>query len=761
MRMVSLAVLIGLLFEAVPTLQSPPSSSPSPPASQSAEPGIIRGTVVDTEGGTPIVDVSVRVQSTGTTTVTDAAGHFELTGLLPGEHELYVSVVNFVLVTRRVHVGEGDVTEVTLALTQGTGTYTETVSVVAAAAEPRRAVAESLVRGIQLQELSGLLANDPLRAVQAMPGVTAGDDFRSDFAVRGAGPLQTGFVFEGMASPFLLHTVQQVSDAGSIAMINGEVVDSVALRAGSYPQHYGDRTGAEVEFQMREGSRDRARAHVTVSAVDASGVAEGPLGASRRGSWLVSARRSYLDMVLKRLYDNQSVNFGFTDVQTKLVHDLGANQRVEFAATIGRSRLDLEPDEVSNPNNLREATNESALGVASWRYTPSSRITTVHRLGAVANTFRNISEDDIALDDGSARDLMYRGEWTQTFSPRVTIDAATEFRWTHSAGSDRRLSGGRLVSRELFDVDGSRAGSFVSLRLIRGPLTLTPGLRVDRWSEVTALRASPWLQAAWPLSSHVTIAGGVGVYRQAPRDSMVEGVRGTRALGLADATQADVSVEGAVRGTMHWKVTAYDREEQGVWRLPGSEARLSNNLLLLPSTSTKWANALDGHARGVEWLLERRSSSGIGGWLSYAYAKARQSDRLTGEHFWGDYDQRHTLNAFATYRMSDRTSLSLRFRAGSNTPAIGYWEERGGRYFVSAARNNLRIPAYSRLDLRANRTFTKRHGRLTLHLEVLNVLANDNVRFVPPSVNRTTQEAFGVFESVLPLVPSAGLLIEF
>ena len=67
----------------------------------------------------------------------------------------------------------------------------------------------------ELQQLRGILTNDPLRAVQVLPAVAAGDDFRSEFAVRGAGIQQMTFTFEGIATPFLLHTVQQVHDSGS------------------------------------------------------------------------------------------------------------------------------------------------------------------------------------------------------------------------------------------------------------------------------------------------------------------------------------------------------------------------------------------------------------------------------------------------------------------------------------------------------------------------------------------------------------------
>ena len=71
------------------------------------------------------------------------------------------------------------------------------------------------------------------------------------------------------------------------------------------------------------------------------------------------------------------------------------------------------------------------------------------------------------------------------------------------------------------------------------------------------------------------------------------------------------------------------------------------------------------------------------------------------------------------------------------------------------------MPLYSRLDVRANRTFNWEKRRLTLFVEVLNALGHDNVRFEQPGINRRTFQAFGMFSSMIPLVPSAGILIEF
>ena len=94
-------------------------------------------------------------------------------------------------------------------------------------------------------------------------------------------------------------------------------------------------------------------------------------------------------------------------------------------------------------------------------------------------------------------------------------------------------------------------------------------------------------------------------------------------------------------------------------------------------------------------------------------------------------------------------------------PATGYWEQRGDEFFVGSVRNALRVPAYSRLDLRANRTFNWQTKRLTLFVEVMNVLGRENVRFEQPGIDIRTGQAFGMFNSMIPLVPSAGVLIEF
>ena len=170
--------------------------------------------------------------------------------------------------------------------------------------------------------------------------------------------------------------------------------------------------------------------------------------------------------------------------------------------------------------------------------------------------------------------------------------------------------------------------------------------------------------------------------------------------------------------------------------------------------------------------MQRRSPNGLSGWIAYnlAVTSYRVTSGTSGDAgFYGDFDQRHTLNLYGVYRFSDRMSFSTRFRAGSNFPAPGYYESRPSTgsgpeatlYFLSAERNNLRVPVYTRFDIRANRTFTWRTTRLTVFAEALNVYNRENVRAASPGINGNTHQVFGLFDPMFPIIPSAGLLLEF
>jgi hypothetical protein len=720
---------------------------------------VIRGVVLDRADGSPIADVSVRLQDAKVAVKTGADGRFELTGVTPGRREVYVSIVGFILVKRTVDVVPGADVEMTVALSEGTGTYNETVNVAGERfREQEKSVPSQQTLGsADIQNLRNLLTNDPMRAIQVLPGVTTGDDFRSEFAVRGSPFERMTFTFDGIPTSFLLHTVHQMAGGGSIAMLNGDILDGITLLNGSYPQRYGNRLGAELDFQMREGSRERVHTRLGVSGTDASIVMEGPLGRAKAGSWLVSARKSYLELLVKQVTDgDDDFGFGFSDLQSKLVYDVSARHRVELSVVAGQSRLDQtsSPDEI---NTVDDGTNRVALVNAAWRFAPSPRFVLTQRLAVGTQRFRNWNPNGTEIGRGSGRDVTWRSDFVATGSKAITLEGGGQIQAQHREEIVSILEPGAApLPLPLHDADGRLSSAYVHARWAPGARgAVAAGARVDHWSLTGDAAASPWLQSELRLRGTLKLRAGAGIHRQFP------GIEaGSHNLRPERAYHADAGLEQAIGPSARWQLTFYNREERDVLRLPESEARVEGTVLVRP-VGDAWRNALDGYARGVELLVQRRSNSGLTGWVSYSYGVNAYTDRTTGERFDGDHDQRHTFNAYGTYRVTNRSSLSGKLRMGSNTPAVGYWEERDGAHVVGSRRNEVRVPAYARLDVRANRTFNWQRKRMTLFVEVMNVLGRDNVRYERPEFNLRAGRRYGLFNSMIPRVPSAGLLIEF
>lgn len=731
--------------------------------SPQSDTGAIKGRVVDARTGAGLEKVLVSVEDGGPSAVTDDTGAFELGRVTSGVRHLYVSVVGYILVRREIRVIAGAAVELTIPLSEGTGTYTETVTVTAdrfRQTEPGVAT-QQVLGSADIQNLRGVLADDPLRAVQVLPGVATTDDLRSEFSVRGSDFAHMGFTVDGFSTPYLLHTVRAIEDksgSGSVAMINSDILDDVTLLNGGYAQRYGDRTGAEVDFRLREGSRERRQARAAVSGTSASLVGEGPLGRGRRGSWLVSARQSYLQLLIKRLYEQeQGIDFSFSDAQAKLVYDVAPSQRVELTLLGGRSKLhEQDPD----TEDFFTGRNASAIAIGSWRLTTSRGIFTARSLTAL-NRYSNVTTDDVTLDRGHDTQAAARADASVRLAGSLQLDAGAQAERIDQTRMRQRFSAGRYRLINDFAGEGVRSGGFAALRWTVGPVTLLPGARADHWSLTGETTTSPWLQGEWKLGSSLALRGSAGIYRQFPEFDEAIGTLAAPDPRAQRAAQYDLGVEKRVGESMRWQVTVYDREENDFFRRPGSETRLVDGRVVRGSALAVYQQDLQGYARGVELLVQRKSTRGVSGWLSYSFARSHYTDTSRHESYWGDLDQRHTVNLYLFYRLSDRTSVSAKMRAGSNVPAPGYFTERDGDYFVSAARNGLRLPTYSRIDLRGNRTFNWSRKRLTLFAEVMNVLNRDNVRFNPPGINSSTQRVSGLFERMIPIVPSAGILIEF
>jgi hypothetical protein len=542
-RVVRLAFAVACLVPALAAGQTAAESSPR---------GTVRGMVVDRAGGAPLADVAVAILDLKLSVKTDADGRFRLDDVPPGRQMLNVSVVGFILVKRTIEVPAGGEIDLTIPLSEGTGTYSETVTVSGARfQEQEKSVASQQTLGsADIQNLRNLLTNDPMRAIQVLPGVTTGDDFRSEFAVRASPFGRMNFTFDGVPASFLLHTVQHVQDGGSIAMLNGDILDGITLLNGAYPQRYGNRLGAELDFHMREGSRDRTQTRIGVSGTDASIVAEGPLGGGKTASWLVSARKSYLELLLKQISDLDDVGFGFSDVQAKAVYDVTKTQRAELSVVAGRSRLDqtTRPEQL---NEVHDGRNSAIMVNAGWRYARSPSLLLTQRAAVAVNDFSNTNHGGEDLNHGGGRDVTWLGSVQASPTSRIGLEAGAQVHWQQREFFERIFeTPTRTRTVDIYDASTTRVSAYAQAPWTSGGasgrVSVTPGVRIDRTSTGATTAGSPWILAELRVSDTFRVRGGTGIYRQLPGIEESAGLRAGLDLVPERAVHLDLGVEQTI-----------------------------------------------------------------------------------------------------------------------------------------------------------------------------------------------------------------------
>lgn len=627
-------------------------------------------------------------------------------------------------------------------------THNEYVTVADAAPyrTDRGAIAEMSFERANSADLRGTLAEDPYRVVQAFPRVAAVGDFGSDFAVRGSPFRHVNQVIDGVSTPLLQHTIHHGTAAGSLSMVSGPVLDRVTLRTGAYPRRNADRLGSELELSIREGSRAGFALRGAIGGSHAMMLAEGPL--ATRGSWLVAARQSYLEWPPERSASSRTP-FGFSDGVAKLAFDVGRTQQIAFTALGGTSVADVEDDVPGEPGG----SNTAAVFTLSWEARLPRSLVITQRGYMVRQRFFNRSLT-LEEDEGASQQVGYRIDLTR-LARAGRLEAGAQI----GRSSMNGVPG--IAGQSAVEAMSSHRSGYAHFAWILSPsITLSPGIRTTSSTLVRRPAVSPWLLGEWSFRPSWTLNISAGVSNQLPP---LEGAAGDRELPALKAERArmlDIGVEHQPTATIRWQATVFSRREADVLREHYVHPRVVNDALVAADL-TRSDNALSGTAHGIELLAERRKSTGLSGWVSYSYGHARQTDARRGETYWSDFDQRHTFNVFAVYRLSSKASVGGTFRAGSNFPLSGYFARNARGLVAGGGRNQIRLPPYVRLDLRADRQFQYLGWRLTPFVEVLNALDRVNIGRAGGRVNPATGEAQGFTDVLLRRRLTAGIMIQF
>jgi hypothetical protein len=256
--------------------------------------GSLSGSVIDAAGA-PAAFVTVCLASTTQCVVADEQGAFRLLNIRSGEYVLEVTPPG----TTALPVGRFEVRagvdqrlEITLpARDRLETTVTVTAPGVTAPTEVKTSV--HLVTSEEIFRAAGAL-QDVSRYVQTVPGVVIGsDDFRNDVIVRGGSPLENLFIVDNVEVPNINTFANFSSAGGTVSILDSSMIRDVTFITGGYPASYTNRTSSVLQITQREGSREALHARATLGFGGAGGAVEGPI-TKGRGSWVVSARRSFL-----------------------------------------------------------------------------------------------------------------------------------------------------------------------------------------------------------------------------------------------------------------------------------------------------------------------------------------------------------------------------------------------------------------------------------------------------------------------------------
>jgi len=733
----------------------------------------IHGRVVDARTGEPIAKVRVIAGGVDQSTTTDDSGAFTLESLPVGQLDLYITTVSYGLVKKTIKLLEEN-SEFTIALNEDAAALTENVTVNAGPYETSQtnAASEQTLNKRELQALSSILLSDPLRAAQALPGVTTNDDFRSEFAVRGAGFDRVGLYLDGILTDNFVHTVEGgYADTGSLSVINADTVNNVSLMSGAFPAKYGDRTGGILDIETRDGNRVKPAGRFAANLSGLSGVVDGPF-ARARGSYLIAGRKSYVGYLLRKInnqnhFANNPPILGFADLQGKTLYDLTKHNQVGFSLIFGTFNFDRNRDRnLLGPDTVFRANARNLLFSAHWNYTPNSQLFWQTRFFGLRTNFRNKNNEDIKLLDGKRAQFGARSDVNFAYRQRHRLEAGVYLRSLTEKSTSEFFDffTGTRQSFTVLNHQGSEESFYAqdTWNNERLGLSLTGGGRVEHSSSTGETLFSPRGSFVWSIDDGWRIRAAAGRYYQFPDFAKMFGRLGSPSLRAERSTHYNASIERRFGDRIRFLAEVYDREDDKLF-FSLSEPRLVGKVVTFDVFP--YRNSLRGHARGIELTLQRRSANRLTGWVSYAYSRTKLTDAAAGLTFVSDTDQRHTLNVYGSYRFNETWNVSSAWRYGSGEPIPGFYRQVGNQigqgYFLSNERNATRLPVYSRVDVRVNKAFLFKNWKLTVNGELINVLNRENLRFAGFEFFGLDGRVFGKLDRVIPRLPSAGVVIEF
>jgi len=742
--------------------------------------GDLSGVVVDRATERPLVGVTVTLAGTGRSAITDEDGRFRLTGAPAGRQTLILAAPDSAPVTVDEEVVAGRHRDVRylLAPSAPRGAYESTVR---APRVERAGVVETGVTRQEARHAAGA-ADDPLKIVEDLPGVARATAGTGDVIVWGAAPADTRVVFDGVEWPALYHV------GGWRSTIAAGLVARVALTPGGFGAEWGRALGGLVRIDGTAPPPDGVHGEVGADVLDGSALLSYTRG---RIAITVAGRYSWLDRLAGTVIHGDAAAFiplpRWDDYQLRASVALRKRERLTLTFLASDDSLRRQAA-AGDPTALRSDRFDRSSYRVIARYDADRDGAAIELTPFFGyDTSRTVDQFGLSPAELDVRSLVggLRGAYRLRLGRIVTVAAGLDLLDTHAHVT--RLGSLTIPAREgdvtvfgqppgddvaaaddrLHELD---VAPFVSVDVRIGPVTLTPGLRVDAlllegnhivpavgntpptgWSRFE-WAVDPRLALRWQAHPRVAVVAAGGIYHQPPDPNDLGARFGNPSLDPSRAIVATAGVEARLSATLSVEATGFYRQLD---ELP------TRNPAPSPPVATALVQDGIGRSYGAQLLVRTAPWHGLSGWLSYTGGRSERRDHPTSAWRLFDYDQTHILTALAEYAFR-RWSFGARFRWATGfprTPVVGsYFDARDARYDpLFGAQNAIRIDDFVQLDVRAEYAFVWSRAALRLYVDVQNVTYRRNAEEVVYSADWSQRGAI----TGLPTLAVAGARVTF
>ena len=622
----------------------------------------------------------------------------------------------------------------------------------------------------EMQRIPGTFG-DAVRAVENLPGVgRAPFNIAQTPILRGGKPTDTRAFFAATEVPLLFHF------GAFNTVVPTHLVEKLDLYPGNFSVRYGRAIAGALDIELREGKRDRLHGFIDTSVFDTGLGVEGPVG---KGSFVVSARRSYIDAVLGAvasvgLLGGSPVSFlsapVYWDYQALLDYPvLGGKLRLMALGADDVQRLLFAQPAGDDPSVRGSLATHIAFHRLQIRFTR-----TIGDWSFLAQTSTGWNGNAVSL--GAALDVdlsAFISDWrfearyksTDSFQLLLGADLQGSIAFLDALAPIPPEEGKLALPLSVTPKEHRKARLDVFNAALYAEATikwsnwiLVPGLRFDYWSGLAHPAFNPRLQAKWTPAARTTIKAGLGLYSQDPQPFDYDPTFGNPRLRPESAIHASAGIEQGLLPGLSVEVTGFYKHLYNL--VVGSNKTLLNpDGTLIPERKS---NEGDGRIYGGELLVRQALSKYLFGWISYTIMRSERRDSPDSPYRLFDFDMTHMLTLAASVNLPWNMNIGLRFRYLTGFP---YTLPRGAQLDADAGvyvpiqgpPNNARLEPIHQLDLRVEKLFIFERWQLKAYLDVTNVYNHWNQENAQYSYDYTRQGA----TTGLPIVPSFGVRGEF